>query len=253
MKLWLMDQFVNKKCPTRSRRSGWSTLVVAAWITMVVSNVLAAAAVLPACFPGTWKIIGRTLVHDTTDSVVITGGYVVSEQTWDNAEISFRARAPRDVDQVQIWGGFRCRDRDRRYVFALRGGHDNDVYLARYAPDGGAKFLGFAPLDFKPSPGIWYRLHVLFFGNRIQIYLNDEKLPRINVADDDATWTGGGIALGGGWLPAEFSDLHTRSLTSADRTAFLAVDDAQWSPPEMDKLALRQSQRSSYVPATFPA
>jgi hypothetical protein len=240
-------------CPKFRYRRSWQVIILVILLTPVICGNSLLALTLPEGIPGFWKVIGRIQVQTTANSVLIAGGYVMNEQSLSNAEISFRARAPIGVEQVQIWGSFRCRDRDSRYVFALRGGNDNDVYLARYAPDGGAKFLGFAPLDFKPVPGIWYRLRVIFLGNRIQIYLNEEKLPRINVVDDDATWTGGGIALGGGWLPAEFSELQTRSLTDADQAAFLAMGNAQWTPPTQDKEALRQHQRSAYVPATFPA
>ena len=81
-------------------------------------------------------------------------------------------------------------------VFALRGGNDNDIYLARYAPNGRAEFLGFAPLDFRPQSGIWYHLRVVILGNRFQIFLNDEKLPRLNTVDNHALWNGGSVFLG---------------------------------------------------------
>ena len=191
-------------------------------------------------------------IQPETNSTIVTGGCVMSDQAWDDAEIRFQARAPAGTEQVQIWAGFRCRDRDSRYVFALRGGHDNDLYLARYAPDGGAKFLGFTPLGFRPVPGVWYHLRVVTLGNRIQIYLNDETLPRLNVVDDEALWTHGGVALGGGWLPTEFANLQVNTLTDDDKTAFLAMGDEQWSEPEVNKDALRVQQRSAYRPATFP-
>jgi len=70
------------------------------------------------------------------------------------------------------------------------------------------KISWLAPLDFKPVPGTWYRLRVVAFTNQFQIYLNDEKLPRINVVDGNASWTKGGVLLGGGWLPAEFAGLQ---------------------------------------------
>lgn len=200
-------------------------------------NTLHAALVMPSNLPGEWSAIGRVKIQTSEASAVISGGFAMEKQSWDDAEITFRARTPSNVDQVQIWGGFRCRDRDRRYVFALRGGHDNDVYLARYAPDGGAKFLGFAPLDFNPVPGTWYRLRVVAFGNRFQIYLNDEKLPRINVADSDALWTNGSVALGGGWLPAEFADLQVKPLNSEEKSSFIALVDKRWMAPVVDKEA----------------
>ncbi len=231
----------------------WPALFLATLLGFPLVSHLSAAPLWPSTFPGNWKFIGRTSVQTTSNSICLSGGYVMNDQELDDAEISFQARAPLGTEQVQIWAGFRCQNRDSRYVFALRGGNDNDVYLARYAPDGGAKFLGFAPLDFKPVPGTRYRLRVVFFDDRIQFYLNDEKLPRLNVEDDNASWTNGGVVLGGGWLPAEFSDLQVKSLTEAGKAAFQAIGDAQWSTPPVDKEAIRQSQRSIYKPATFPS
>jgi len=193
--------------------------------------------------------MGRAQIQTTPQSLIIAGGYAVNKKIWDNLQISFLARTPSNTDEVQIWAGFRCRDRDSRYVFALRGGNDNDIYLARYAPNGGAEFLGFAPLDFKPQPGLWYRLRVVVLGNRFQIFLNDEKLPRLNVADNQALWSEGSVLLGGGWLPAEFSNLQIKSLSDKDRTSFLALGNQYWKAPALDQAALRKQQRSEYTPA----
>ncbi|MDB6018224.1 MAG: glycosyl hydrolase family 2 [Pedosphaera sp.] len=230
----------------------WSALVLL-FLIAPKWNTLNAAVVMPSNLPGEWSAIGRVKIQTAGNAAVISGGFVVENQSWNDAEITFRAKTPSLVDQVQIWGGFRYRDRDSRYVFALRGGNDNDLYLARYAPDGGAKFLGFAPLDFKPVPGTWYRFRVVALGNRFQIYLNDEKLPRINVVDNNASWTNGSVALGGGWLPAEFADLQVKPLTSEDKSAFIALGDKRWMTPKVDKEAERKTQRETYSPATFPA
>jgi hypothetical protein len=186
------------------------------------------------------------------DTFAIAGGFAVENKSFEDAEIKFRAKAPLGTEQVQIWGGFRYRDRDSRYVFALRGGNDNDVYLARYAPDGNARFLGYAPLDFKPVPGVWYQLRIVTLGNQIQIYLNDEKIPRLNVTDRDALWDEGKVFVGGGWLPAEFADLQIRPLTSGDKQAFQSIGDLRWAAPAVDKEALRKSQRAEYIPSTLP-
>jgi len=212
-------------------------------------NPATAAPVMPASLPGNWSLVGRAQIQTTPDSAVISGGFAVEQQAWTDGEISFRARAPLDAGQVQIWAGLRYRDRDSRYVFALRGGHDNDVYLARYAPDGKAEFLGFAPLDFSPVPGTWYQLRVMALGNRFQIYLNDEKRPRLNVADPKPLWTNGSAFLGGGWLPAEFADFKSGPLSDEARAKFLSAGDAQWTAPVIDKEARRQSQRAEYIPA----
>src|ERR1700744_1896077 len=161
--------------------SRWPALFMAMLLGFPSLNHLSAASAWPSTFPGDWKIIGRTPVQTTSNSICLSGGYAMNDQKLADAEISFQARAPLGTEQVQIWAGFRCRDRDSRYVFALRGGNNNDVYLARYAPDGGTKFLGFAPLDFKPVPGVWYPLRVVFVDDRIQLYINNEKLPRLNL------------------------------------------------------------------------
>ncbi|HEX3625651.1 MAG TPA: glycoside hydrolase family 2 TIM barrel-domain containing protein [Verrucomicrobiae bacterium] len=202
-------------------------------------------------WPSNWFTVGRAQLRTTPESTIITGGYAVNRKDWEDAQLTFRARAPVNTSEVQIWAGFRYRDRDSRYVFALRGGNDNDVYLARYAPNGGAEFLGFAPLDFKPRPGVWYRLHVIFLGNRIQIFLNDEQLPRLNVVDARPLWNHGSVLLGGGWLPAEFSDLNVQPLSDKVKAAFLAIGHKQWSAPAIDKDALRQKERTAYTPVAI--
>jgi len=205
----------------------------------------------PPDWPENWFTVGRAQIDATPGSVIIAGGYAVNRNVLNNGEIIFRARAPLNSTEVQIWGGFRYRDRDSRYVFALRGGNDNDIYLARYAPNGGAEFLGFAPLDFKPVPGVWYRLRAVFYGNRIQIYLNDEQLPRLNVVDRHPLWDAGSVFLGGGWLPAEFADLQIEPLSDEDRANFLRIGDQEWSGPAADKAALRQKERAAYMPAAI--
>lgn len=231
------------------------------WLLQALLLLLVASAVTPdaapasalAGLPGHWDLVGRADVQGTPESTTITSGYAVNASLWTNGEISFRARAPQDAAQVQIWAGFHFRDRDSRYVFALRGGNDNDLYLARYAPDGKARFLGFAPLDFQPVPGTWYRLRVLVSGNRFQIYLNDEKLPRLNAIDPAPLWDGGSALLGGGWFPVEFADFSSGPLSDVAKAQFASVGNSQWTAPVPDKEALRQAQRAAYQPARVTA
>ncbi|HWC58275.1 MAG TPA: glycoside hydrolase family 2 TIM barrel-domain containing protein, partial [Verrucomicrobiae bacterium] len=229
-----------------------SSLLLLASISWLVASPISANAEseFPGHLSGEWKPVGRLEIHTNQDSITLQGGYIVEKQAWGDSEIQLRMRAPAGVEQVQLWGGFRCRDRDSRYIFALRGGENNDIYLARYAPDGGAKFLGFAPLDFKPVPGTWYRLRILISGNRFQIYLGDETLPRLNALDADASWTEGSVALGGGWLPSEYAELQVAPLSPEAKTAFDALGDKTWALPRPDKEALRQSQRATYHPIT---
>jgi hypothetical protein len=207
--------------------------------------------------PGTntpqWKSYGRIVLQHLQDSIIVQDGFTIEQRQYGDCEFSFDGRAPQDVPEVQIWSGIKCRDRDSRYVFALRGGNNDDLYLARYGADGAAKFLGIAPLDFHPVPGNWYTLRAVTRGNRILIFLNQETTPRINVVDDNAPWTEGGVSLGGGWLPAEFRNMKTNALSTADASVIDALGDTVWSAPKVDKDKLRIHQRNAYVPGELPS
>lgn len=195
-----------------------------------------------------WKTFGRIGLRRLKDSVLIEDGFTVQDGKHSDCEFSFAARAPENSREVQIWAGIRCRDRDSRYVFALRGGKNDDVYLARYAPDGQSRFLGFAPLDFHPTPGTWYRLRAVTTGNRIRIYVNDEDLPRLNVQDEAPLWNEGGVSLGGGWLPVEFRDASVKPLSAPDSAASAHSMEQVWQPVRADKISRRVTQRSAYHP-----
>lgn len=169
--------------------------------------------------PCPWTVCGRAQVSHTADTVLIRNGFLLSSDTHANAEIAIRCRAPKEAPEVQVWAGFRARDRHSRYVVALRGGNNSHLYLARYAPDGGFRFLGIAPLDFSPQPGTWYSLRIVLQDRQIQIYLGDEAIPRLSIEDDANGWTEGGIVLGGGYLTAEFSSVTVRQLSSENLTA----------------------------------
>ena len=206
----------------------------------------APASVLPVSFPGQWVAFGRLAIQRLGDAVILQDGFAIANESWEDSEFCFRAMAPRGTEQVQIWAGIRCRDRDSRYVFAFRGGNNDDVYLARYAPDGGIKFLGVAPLGFHPEPETWYTLRAVARKNRFQLYLNNETLPRINVADEGVLWSVGSVSLGGGWLAVKFRDVEARALTKADAAAFDAVGDRVWQPAGFDHELRRAQQRAAY-------
>ncbi len=195
-----------------------------------------------------WRTIGRVTPRRLQNSVILQDGFASTNESWGDCEFSFRARAPRGVEEVQIWGGIWDRGRDSRYIFGLRGGNNDDVYLARYAPDGGIRFLGLAPLGFHPEPGDWYRIGVQARGSRIQIYLNDEKLPRINAMDDAPLWSEGGVSIGGGWLPVEFCDVHVQELPHRALEAFEALDDHVEQPAAIDREKRRREERLLYAP-----
>jgi beta-galactosidase len=206
--------------------------------------------------PGTeaapWNSYGRIMLQHLQNSVIVQDGFTIEQRTYGDCDFSFDARAPQGTPEVQIWSGIRCRDRDSRYVFALRGGNNDHLYVARYGPDGAAKFLGIAPLDFHPVPGDWYTLRAVTRGNRILIFLNQETTPRINVVDDEAPWAEGGVSLGGGWLPSEFRNVKSNALSAADVSAIDALSDAVWAVQNVDKGQLRVRQRQAYMPAAIP-
>lgn len=198
-----------------------------------------------------WRTFGRIVMRKLDDSVLIQDGFAVHDGVQGDCEFSFSARAPESAEDVQIWAAVRCRDRDSRYVFALRGGNNDDLYLARYAPDGEARFLGLAPLDFHPVPGAWYTLRAIAKDDRIQIYLDGEALPRLNVRDETALWTGGGVAIGGGWLPVEFRNVSVKPLAGYDFAAGTIKRERQPSP--VDKSQWRTTQRNNYRPMVLNA
>ncbi len=132
---------------------------------------------------------------------------------WKNYSIQFRARAPQNADQVQIWAGFRAFNRNDRYVVGLRGGLQNSLYLSRMGYMGTDEFLDLNNLDFEPKPGIWYDIKMEVCGERIRIFLNNKTLPRIDVIDKNAKQAPyGEITLGGSWIETEFDDLQITSL-----------------------------------------
>lgn len=241
---------LNFKVSTITRKFQPLTYLALAFVLQLLpGNVARGADVsirMPDGWPGGWDLIGRAQTSAGLNSVILDGGYAVNSADFTNLAVSFSARAPEGVEQAQIWAGFRFRDRDSRYVFALRGGKDNDLYVARFAPNGASEFLGYAPLDFKVLPGVWYRLRLVTVGNQIQVFLNDEELPRLNTKDRHPLWNGGRILLGGGWLPAEFSGLQVKELNEIEKKAFLAIGNKRWMAPGADKEALRKKERADY-------
>ena len=120
---------------------------------------------------------------------------------WKNYTFSFKARAPKNADQVQIWASFRNYNRFDRYVVGIKGGLQDDLYLMRTGYMGTDEFMGVRPLGFHPVPGEWYRMKVEVCGNRIRIFLNDEEQPHIDITDNNANLVPlGEIGLGGGWI-----------------------------------------------------
>ncbi|KAA6351934.1 Beta-glucuronidase [termite gut metagenome] len=162
--------------------------------------------------------------------------------------VEFKARTPKDEEQVQIWAGFRACNRFDRYVFGMKGGLSDELYLSRMGYMGGDEFLALRPLDFHPEPGNWYRFKIEVSGNRIRVFLNDESLPRIDVTDQNtAQAPRGEVTLGGSWIPTEFDDLVITPL-QAGFLAETAVKEYTFGLSPREKASKRQKERSLYQP-----
>jgi len=163
-----------------------------------------------------------------------------------NYEFSFKARAPKSEKQVQIWSGFRALGRNDRYILGLRGGIQNDLYLARLGYMGTDDHLALRHLDFPLTPGQWYEVKVQVVGNRIKVFLNGEDLPWIDVKEPNVELAPKGkVVLGGSWVTTEFDDLKIKSLPDdyfTDKTV------KEYRVRTVDKKQLREIQRAAYKP-----
>ncbi|HMH23935.1 MAG TPA: glycoside hydrolase family 2 TIM barrel-domain containing protein [Puia sp.] len=165
-----------------------------------------------------------------------------------NYEIRFRARTPLSEEQVQIWAGFREKDRDDRYVLGFRGGLQDNIYLSRMGYMGTDEFLALRNLDFHPQPGTWYDFRILVAGNRIQVFLGKENRPRIDVTDKNSRLAPAGkIILGGGWLKTDYDDLRITAL-SADPFNSVSHDEYAVVTSEREKAARRERERAAWRP-----
>ena len=171
-----------------------------------------------------------------------------------NYSFAFRARAPKDAEQVQIWAGFRNYNRFDRYVVGIKGGLQDDLYLMRTGYMGTDGFMGVRPLGFHPVPGEWYSLRVEVCGKRIRVFVGDEQLPHIDVTDRDGgdMVPSGGISLGGGWIETEYDDLVVAPLAAH---ALDGVADTEYkkSLNPIEKEEKRRQERSAYAPARLEA
>ena len=166
---------------------------------------------------------------------------------WKDYTLSFRARAPKDAEQVQIWAGFRTRNRFDRYVLGIKGGLQDDVYLMRTGYMGADELMGVRPLGFHPEPGQWIDVKVEVCGKRMRVFINGSKLPYIDVEDKNG-WElaeTGEIALGGGWIETEFDDLKVTPL-AADALDGVSNKELNFAMSSADKEAKRKKERASY-------
>jgi len=172
------------------------------------------------------------------------------ENNWADYEVTFSARVPDTANQVQICAGFRAGNRDDRYLLMLKGGMQKFLYLARLGYMGGDDFLALRELDFQPIPGKWYNFRIQLAGNRIRVFMNNESLPRIDIADKSSNLAPAGkVTLGGSWITNEFGNLSIQSL---NKNEILSLPVKEYAVPPLDKETLRKQQRATYKPITIP-
>lgn len=170
------------------------------------------------------------------------------EVGWKNYVVTFKARAPQDAEQVQIWAGFRAHNRFDRYIIGLKGGLQDDIYLSRMGYMGTDELLDIRGLDFHPVPGEWYHFKIEVCDNRIRVFLNNETLPRIDVEDENfALAPSGCITLGGGWIETEFDDLTVTGLASG-ALANLPNQVYEIKLSSQQKESKRKQERAAYQP-----
>lgn len=178
---------------------------------------------------------------------------VLGDSTWRNYVFSFRARAPKGAEQVQIWAGFRTWNRFDRYVVGIKGGLQDDLYLMRSGYMGTDEFLALRPLYFHPVPGQWYDIRVEVCGSRIRVFLNGESLPRIDVVDRNAACLpSGGISLGGGWIETEYDDLQVTAL-AGDALDGCPSTEYREGLTAAEKESKRLRERAEYRPLRLDA
>ncbi len=165
---------------------------------------------------------------------------------WSNYEIKFKARTPKAEEYVQIWAGFRAYNRNDRYVLGLKGGLQNELYLSRMGYMGTDEFLGLANLDFQPETGNWYEFRIVVCGQRIQVFLNNETLPRIDVIDRNTNLAPSGeVILGGGWIETEYDNLSINSIPN-DYLSGKRVQEYQVKTTSQEKAVKREKERATY-------
>lgn len=193
------------------------------------------------------QIVGRGECAITNGVLHTKSAYCTfGNNSWQNYSVSFRARTPKNEEQVQIWAGFRTANRFDRYVVGIKGGLLDDVYLMRTGYMGTDEFMGVRPLRFHPVPGEWYKVRVEVCGSRIRVFVGDEKLPYIDVVDKNSNLAPKGeVALGGGWINTEYDDLEVKPLAA---NALDGVSDQEFvkMPTPHDRETKRKAERAAY-------
>lgn len=176
--------------------------------------------------------VGRGSTHVGREGVLVSKDNYASFGAPDMKDysVSFRARAPKGEEQVQIWCGFRAANRFDRYILGIKGGIQNNVMLMRMGYKGNDELMGVRPLGFTPRPGEWIDVHIEVVGNRMRVFLNGEEHPHMDITDPNASRFApeGGVTLGGSWILTEFDDLV---ITPLAPDALDRVSDKEWAIP----------------------
>ena len=106
-------------------------------------------------------------------STAISDGMLVSRDNYalfgtpdmKNYSVTFRARTPRNQEQVQIWSGFHAGNRFDRYVLGIKGGLINNMMLMRMGYKGNDELMAVRKLGFSPQPGEWIKVRIDVVGN----------------------------------------------------------------------------------------
>ncbi|HWB91627.1 MAG TPA: glycoside hydrolase family 2 TIM barrel-domain containing protein [Puia sp.] len=163
---------------------------------------------------------------------------------WRNYEFTFRAMGM-DSGDVHICAGFRAHNRDDRYIVGLKGGSFDALYLERMGYMGTDDYLALRPLGFRVRAGRWYHFRVQVAGDRMRVFLENEKLPRIDVRDPNAALCPAGfLTLGGSYRETAFEGL---AVSQIDENA-LRGPVKEYQPAVVDKERLRKAERAAYQP-----
>jgi hypothetical protein len=132
-----------------------------------------------------WSKYGEGDILDSTDTLKLINSHVsTGDRTWEDYELEFRARATSEAEDVQIFASVRYNADMSRYVIGLRGGNNNDLFLARYYQINNlSRIIKIEPLDFMLEKETWYTIKVVIIGHRISVFLGEEQTPRLAAAD----------------------------------------------------------------------
>lgn len=163
---------------------------------------------------------------------------------WKDYEFEFEATSVDTLSEVHISAGFRATDRYNRYLIGLKGGSQNELYLAKLGYMGADDYLSLKPLRFIPLKNKWYHFKIQVAENRIRIFLNNESIPRIDVIDNQPLrLSNGKITLGGSWIKTAYRNLQIKSI---DPHSLDNESNKEYSLPEKDKEKERKKERSLY-------